>query len=91
MARVILAEPLPSRAPSGTIAHPESWANMRRREFIGLVGGAATWPLAAGAQPSTMPMIGVLESEPDQIFVPALQKGLRQSGFIEGQISPEAR
>lgn len=25
---------------------------MRRREFIGLVGGVATWPLAAGAQQS---------------------------------------
>lgn len=58
---------------------------MRRREFIGLVGGAATWPLAARSQPSTIPTIGVLESESDQIFVPGLQKGLRQSGFIEGQ------
>jgi ABC-type uncharacterized transport system substrate-binding protein len=58
---------------------------MRRREFIGLVGGAAMWPLAARSQPSTIPTIGVLESESDQIFVPGLQKGLRQSGFIEGQ------
>ena len=32
-----------------------------------------------------MPVIGVLESEPGQIFVPGLRKGLRQSGFIEGQ------
>ena len=59
---------------------------MKRREFIGFLGGAAvSWPLAAHAQ-QPAPMIGFLGSaSPKWPFVPAFQGGLKESGFIEGQ------
>ena len=65
---------------------------MRRREFIGLVGGAAvSWPLAARAQPAgSMPLIGVLmntaPSDPEaQPRVAAFQQGLQELGWTDGR------
>jgi putative ABC transport system substrate-binding protein len=61
---------------------------MKRREFIaGLAGGAAAWPLAAGAQ-STIPMIGWLSGASNLAslnLAAALRQGLNQTGLVEGR------
>jgi ABC-type uncharacterized transport system substrate-binding protein len=60
---------------------------MKRREFIGLVSGAAAWPLAASAQ-QMMPVIGWLSGRSaarDEDWLAAFRQGLREGGFVEGQ------
>jgi ABC-type uncharacterized transport system substrate-binding protein len=61
---------------------------MRRREFVGLVGGAATvWPLALRAQQVT-PVIGFLNGSSADGYAPmvaAFGKGLKELGYVDGQ------
>jgi putative ABC transport system substrate-binding protein len=63
--------------------------DMRRREFITLLGGAAAWPLAAGAQqPAKMPTIGFLGTTAASGWRPwsaAFVQRLRELGWIEGR------
>ena len=60
---------------------------LRRREFITLLGGAATaWPLAARAQQTTVALLSLLTSSgQDDRWLSALRQGLKELGYIEGR------
>jgi putative ABC transport system substrate-binding protein len=64
---------------------------IQRRDFITLLGGAATWPLDARAQqPDRVRRIGVLMAHPEgdpefQNYVHAFRQGLLERGWTEGR------
>src|SRR5262249_47386199 len=61
---------------------------MRRRELLGLLGGAAAWPLAVRAQQAAMPVVGWLlggTAAGSASTIAAFRKGLEEAGFVEGR------
>jgi putative tryptophan/tyrosine transport system substrate-binding protein len=61
---------------------------MRRREFLGLVGGAAAYPLAARAQQPNRPVVAVLSPVSAIAFarnLNALRAGFRDLDYTEGR------
>jgi putative tryptophan/tyrosine transport system substrate-binding protein len=60
---------------------------MRRRSFLGVLGGGLVWPLPLRAQ-QAVPVVGYLgsASPADWTFrVEAFKQGLSQAGFVEGR------
>jgi putative ABC transport system substrate-binding protein len=58
---------------------------MRRREFIGVLGGATAWPFTAHAQPTKLATIGMLIPANPEPYMGIFQRALRDLGYEEGR------
>ena len=72
-----------------TCGRPHDGKAMRRRDFIkAIAGSTAAWSIAAGAQQSTIPVIGFLNADSAAGYgrpLSAFIKGLGESGYVDGR------
>ena len=63
--------------------------DLKRREFITLLGGAAAgWPVAAHTQPAGMPLVGYFSgrsSDYEELLLTSFRNGLEEEGFAIGK------
>jgi putative tryptophan/tyrosine transport system substrate-binding protein len=55
---------------------------MKRRDFIGALGGAAAWPLVARAQQAAIPVVGLIGMRSTDVYEP-FGRGLSEVGFVD--------
>jgi putative ABC transport system substrate-binding protein len=69
-------------------AHKQE-AHVKRRQFLGLLGSAAAYPVSANAQGQSVPIVGFvspnLSSNAAMPFTAPFREGLVQGGFVEGR------
>jgi putative ABC transport system substrate-binding protein len=61
---------------------------MKRREFLGALGGAAVLPIAVYAQQQAVPVVGFLNPTASRLYefnAAAFREGLKDAGFVEGE------
>ena len=72
--------------PRLVVGNRMQFDQLKRRDFIALLGSATVWPLATHTQQPAMPVIGYLGSASLVArYLAAFQQGLKETGFVKGQ------